>query len=217
MLPKQIPPDVTAGHSFMVVYSSTDLDPETALPIVEGSLSPSLTPAHASPGPPPSQARHNEFLTVAGQDLGASENNDDSVPRAPLGATRLSSFRDTSDPKDWRDSWNDPSPPGAGPDMAIDDVLRNSDSMVNTVKRMYQSARNKYAEYRHLSSAAAQAYARIVKAIRKAQMGGYVVGIKTPFPLPPGWEAAADPDNRVYYINKQVPVPACDDSESFWT
>ena len=112
---------------------------------------------------------------------------------------------DTSDPKDWRDSWNDPSPPSAEePDMAVTDVLRNSNQMVDTVKRMYQSARNKYAEYRHLSSAAAQAYARIVKAIRKAQMGGYVLGIKTPFPLPPDWEAAADPENRVYYLNRKV-------------
>ena len=88
--------------------------------------------------------------------------------------------------------------------MAVTDVLRNSNQMVDTVKRMYQSARNKYAEYRHLSSAAAQAYARIVKAIRKAQMGGYVLGIKTPFPLPPDWEAAADPENRVYYLNRKV-------------
>jgi hypothetical protein len=207
----------------MVAYSTEDLDPESALPVVEGNLSPIQERGEEIPTPslaethvpaalqephPPAPEVPDDFLTVAGQDVSAQDGAF-YAPPAPRRATRLADFSETSDPRDWRDSWNDPPPPGkaAAADMEIDDVLRNSDKMVGTVKRMYQSARSKYDEYRHLSSAAAQAYARIAKAIKKAQMGGYVLGIKSPFPLPPDWQAASDPDNRIYYINSKVPPP----------
>ena len=155
----------------LVSYSDATLSPSSsALPVVS-ALGPAAADGSSLPKSASSQRLHQlkqqaeERLRKPEGRQGEEEERRSSsdplltVPGLPLSeVTRalqsrqrlssLSSFMDPSNPSDWRDGWNDAPAEKAVQNMDIATVLDNSAQMVRAVKHMYQSARNKYNEYR---------------------------------------------------------------------